>query len=232
MVTRLQSVRQTLEDLFGDAQDFEFTVEDAKLWVLQTRTAKRTPIAALQIACDLVNQGIIDPATAIERLNGYNLDDIKVVELQGKPGIEPIGRATPASTGVASGRIALDVDTAVHRSRAGEPVILVRGSASTDDIAALEVCKGLLNASGARTSHAAVVARQLGVVCLVSCSGLDIDVTNRKLRIGDQPAQRIPDCHAGRPSGLIYPAELRLVERRPTQLIEQVRAWQSGQRPR
>jgi pyruvate,orthophosphate dikinase len=222
----LLAVRRTLEATFGDAQDFEFTVEDGKLWLLQTRAAKRTPWAALRIACDLVDEGVIDSAAAVERLRPYDTDRITRVRLSPDLDVEPIGRATPASAGVASGRIALQVDSARRRAERGDPIVLVRDHASTEDIAALAVCRGLLAARGARTSHAAVVARQLGVVCLVNCPDLSIDLGAGRLRIGDclfRDGDSITIDGAG---GRIYAGVVPLVEDRPTELIERVRAWQ------
>jgi pyruvate,orthophosphate dikinase len=224
---QLESVRGTLEELFADAQDFEFTVEDGKLWLLQTRTAKRTALAALQIACDQVHEGIIDPAIALQRLDGYDLDQIKLSQLERHPGIEPAGSATPASTGVAAGVVALDVDSALRLAAQTQPVILVRDHASTADIAALAVCRGLLTATGSRTSHAAVVARQLGVVCLVNCPDLSIGSAGRDLRIGDHHLQEEDPITLDGSTGLIYRGLLRVTEHRPTDLLDRVRAWQS-----
>ena len=157
---QLQQIRKRLEALFHDAQDFEFTVEDGALWMLQTRSAKRTPLAALRIACDLVDEGLIDANTAVQRLDGYDLDSISTARLDTNH--EPIGRGIAAGNGVASGRVALSVASARQLATRGDPVILLRGTATTDDIAALAVCAGLITTHGARTSHAAVVARQFG----------------------------------------------------------------------
>ncbi len=224
----LQTVRRTLEANFGDAQDFEFTVEDGKLWLLQTRAAKRTPWAALQIACDLVDEGLIDESTALERLHDYDLDDIIRVRLVPDLGIEPIGRATPASAGIAGGRVALHVESAIRRAEQGEPVILVRQQASTNDIAALAVCRGLVTSAGARTSHAAVVARQLGVVCLVNCSDLHIDLETRMLRIGGYELHEDDTITIDGADGRIYPGLLEVIQERPQDLIDRVRVWQLG----
>lgn len=223
---QLQLVRRTLEELFGDAQDFEFTVEDGKLWLLQTRTAKRSALAALQIACDLVAEGVIDHATALERLRGYDLDHVARVGLSPHLGTDPLGHATPASAGVASGRIALDAEAALGRARRREPVVLVRQHASTDDVAALSVSKGLLTASGTRTSHAAVVARQLGLVCLVGCDDLSIDLAGRTLRIGGRRLDEDDTITLDATTGSVYPGALELVEERPDDLLELVHAWQ------
>ncbi|HEX9034814.1 MAG TPA: PEP/pyruvate-binding domain-containing protein [Streptosporangiaceae bacterium] len=225
----LQAARRTLEAIFRDAQDFEFTVEEGKLWLLQARAAKRTPWAALQIASDLVDEGVIDQATALERLRSYDLDDISRTGFGdgARPG--PIGHGTPASHGAASGRIALDVPTALREAERHDPVILVRAETSTEDIAALAVCQGLVTGRGARTSHAAVIARQLGIACLVNCGSLSIDLSARRLRIGDVPLAEGDQVTVDGTAGAIYPGALELTEERPTELISRVRGWQHQQ---
>lgn len=228
---QLETASRSLEAIFGDVQDFEFTVEDGKLWLLQARSAKRTPLAALQIACDLVDEGLIDPPSALERLTPYDVDRITRTRLSSGPGTGPIGRATPASTGVASGNIELDVEATLARVAQGKPVILVREHASTDDIKALAACTGLLTATGARTSHAAVVARQLGIVCLIGCPTLAIDQQAHRLRIGDHQLEEGETITLDASTGNIYRGALKPIEERPTDLIERVHSWQSSSVP-
>ena len=222
----LDAVTRKLESIFTDAQDFEFTVEDSKLWLLQTRTATRTPWAALQIACDLVAEGVIDEGTAVRRLAAYDLDAIAARRLPSGGAIDAVGAGVPASAGTVAGRVALTVADAQSMASRGEPVILVRGDASTDDIAALEVCAGLLTAAGARTSHAAVVARELGVACLVGCPALVIDEAADRLAIGDWQGSGGDFITIDGGGGAIYPGALELVEDRPAELVERVRGWQ------
>ena len=221
----LQLLRRTLESLFGDAQDFEFTVEDGKLWVLQSRTAKRTPWAALQIACDLVDEGVLDEATAFDRIASLDLDRVARLRLDTTSAEVPIGRGTAASAGVAAGVIALDAVTARERAERGEPVILVRDDASTDDIAAFSVCAGLLTARGARTSHAAVVARQLGMACVVNCADLTIDVHTRRATLGSCQLHEGEAITLDAAEGAVYQGILDLVEERPNELVKRVRTW-------
>ena len=222
----LQDVSRTLEAIFTDAQDFEFTVEDGKLWLLQTRTAKRTPWAALQIACDLVTEGLVDTTTGCSRLSDYDLDQISRVRLAPGLDVKPIGSGTPASAGVAAGHVALTVEAARQLAARGEAAILVRPEASTDDISALAVCRGLLTAAGARTSHAAVVARELGVACLVGCPTLAVDPAAGTLTIGDWHGHTDDSITIDGASGQIYAGVLELVEERPADLIARVRGWQ------
>lgn len=222
---QLQVTRRMLEELFRDAQDFEFTLEEGKLWLLQTRAAKRTPLAALQIACDLVDERLIDPETARQRLEVYDLDQIRLWQLEGEPDVEPAGSATPASAGLAAGLAALDVETALRLADQGRPVILVREHASTDDVAGMAACRGVLTATGSRTSHAAVVARQLGVVCLVNCAELSIDRSDRRFRIGTADFQEQDAITLDGATGLIYPGVLRMTAERPTGLLSRARTW-------
>jgi len=175
-----------IERAFADMQDFEFTVQDGRLFMLQARAGKRSPRAAVRIALDMLDQGLITPALAIERTAGLDrqaLGRSRVVARPGEP-LVPLGHAASASIVVASGEIALDQARAQARHAAGVPVILVRRDAETSDIGALECAQGLLTQRGARTSHAAVVARQLGKVCLVGCTAMQLDETGRTLQIG------------------------------------------------
>ncbi len=175
-----------LERAFGDMQDFEFTVQEGRLFMLQTRTGKRTPQAAARIALDLLDEGLINADIARVRTAGLNRETLarpRVVAEGGTP-LAPLAHAPAASSGVAIGEIALDEARAIARHDAGVPVVLVRHTAETSDIAAMELAEGLLTRLGARTSHAAVVARQLGKVCLVGCQALQIDEAARTIRLG------------------------------------------------
>ncbi len=186
---KLEESAQLLEREFADMQDFEFTVKDGILHMLQTRSGKRTPLAAARIALDLMDEGIIDAATALTRIAGLQDEDIGTVRLalKGKPQSQasPLARAMPSSPGVVSGEIVLDGQRAAARVSDGATIILVRQDAETSDIAALESAVGLLTQRGARTSYAAVVARQLRKVCLVGCENLRIDLMARTVRLGE-----------------------------------------------
>jgi len=179
LAARLPEVAQELADgasrlerEFRDVQDIEFTVEDDRLFFLQTRSAKRTPRAALRILVDLVHEGLLDPATALARAKEIDLDRVGITRFADNA--PAIARATSASPGVATGRIAFDSARAKELAADKEPVILVRRDTSTEDVAGFAVASGILTASGGRTAHAAVVARQLGKVCLVGCRELKI----------------------------------------------------------
>lgn len=184
----LQDAARQLEHHFGDMQDFEFTVQDGRLYMLQTRSGKRTPQAAARIALDLLDEGVISAEMARSRTSKLAPQDLmirRVVSADGQA-LSPIAHAATACTGVAIGEIALDEARARARLASGINVILVRRDAETSDMAALSVASGLLTQRGARTSHAAVVARQLGKVCLVGCGAMLLDETARTLTLGER----------------------------------------------
>jgi pyruvate,orthophosphate dikinase len=175
-----------LEHEFGDMQDFEFTVQDAQLYLLQTRNGKCSAQALARIALDLLDAGVISADEARQRTAALKLDDLVTTRTLARDGLPltPLAHAASASSGVAVGEIAFDEAAAQARHAAGTPVILVRRDAQTADIAALELAAGLVTQRGARTSHAAVVARQLGKVCLVGCTEMQVDETARILQFG------------------------------------------------
>jgi pyruvate,orthophosphate dikinase len=177
----------TLETGFGDMQDFEFTVQDSGLFLLQTRNGKCSIQALARIALDLFDAGLISAEAALERtaaLRPEQLTTTRPVSADGIP-LKALAYAASASSGVAVGEVVFDEAAAQARQAAGAAVILVRRDAETDDIAALELAAGLLTQRGARISHAAVVARQLGKVCLVGCAQMQLDEVGRTLQIGE-----------------------------------------------
>ena len=180
----LAQVFELLEAHYKDMQDIEFTVERGKLWMLQTRSGKRTAKAALKMAVDMVGEGLIDEPTAILRVDPMALDQLLHPTLDPKAPRDLIGRGLPASPGAASGMIVLDADTAERRAALGEAVILVRIETSPEDIHGMHAAKGILTARGGMTSHAAVVARGMGRPCVSGASGLSIDMKSRTLRFG------------------------------------------------
>jgi pyruvate, orthophosphate dikinase len=170
--SELQRVGSILEREFKDMQDVEFTVQEGKLFVLQCRNGKRTSWAALKIAVDLVSEGVIDQETALARLKGVSLDSIERTVVVRNPDLHPIARGTPAGHGVAVGLVAVRPERVKAMSESGTPVILVREGISTGDVSAMALCAGVLTAKGGRTSHAALLARQMDKVCVVGCRDL------------------------------------------------------------
>lgn len=216
--SELQATALQLEQELKDMQDFEFTVQDGALYMLQTRSGKRTPLAEARIALDLLDEGLIDAEQAMARTHSLRDADLATLRLVGldtdQPGSVPVtalAQATPACNGVVSGEIALDAEHAQARSAAGASVILVRQDAQTSDIAALEAAAGLLTQRGARTSHAAVVARQMNKVCLVACSALLIDEAHRRVRIDEHEFAEGDLITLDGNEGLVYAGQVATV---------------------
>lgn len=178
----------SLERHFGDMQDIEFTIEDGRPYLLQTRTAKRTAHAAVRVAVDMVREGVLRREDALLRVDARSLEQLlqarlpNQIELSAR-GVEPLTVGLPASPGAATGRIVFDPDDAVRWVAEGQEVILVRQETSAEDIHGMKVAKGVVTAAGGMTSHAAVVARGLGKCCVVGCGGLQINFRERTLRL-------------------------------------------------
>jgi pyruvate,orthophosphate dikinase len=184
--TELAQVFELLEAHYRDMQDIEFTVERGHLWILQTRSGKRTAKAALKMAVDMVSEGLIDEKTAILRVDPMALDQLLHPTLDPAAQRDVLGHGLPASPGAASGAIVLDADTAERKAAIGEAVVLVRVETSPEDIHGMHAAKGILTARGGMTSHAAVVARGMGRPCVSGASGLSINLQARTLRIGNR----------------------------------------------
>src|ERR671930_1529156 len=176
----LETMRR-LEEHYRDMQDIEFTVEEGRLYLLQTRSAKRTAAAALKAAVSMVEEGLIGREDAVARIDPGQLDQLLHPMIDPKANVEVAARGLNASPGAASGAIVLDADTAEERGRAGEDVILVRWETTPDDIHGLIQARGILTAHGGMTSHAAVVARGMGKPCVAGCEGLTIDLDARTI---------------------------------------------------
>ena len=182
----LAAVFDLLEKHYADMQDIEFTVEQGKLWMLQTRSGKRTAKAALKMAVDMVGEGLIDEATAIRRIDPMALDQLLHPTLDPKAARDVLTRGLPASPGAASGAVVFDADTAQAKAERGDAVILVRVETSPEDIHGMHAARGILTARGGMTSHAAVVARGMGRPCVSGASALSIDMASRTARIGNR----------------------------------------------
>lgn len=165
----------------GDAQDIEFTIEEGALWLLQTRSAKRSARAMLRIAVDLCQEGIIDAQTALSRIESRRLGEVLRPTVQSAAERTLLSRGLPASPGAASGRVVFDTAAVETHARAGVPTLLVRSDTSPEDIAGIKLAAGLLTARGGMTSHAAVVARGLGRCAVVGATGLTIDAARQTL---------------------------------------------------
>lgn len=190
---QLMDIRKKLEEHYRDMQDVEFTIQEGKLYMLQTRTGKRTAAAALQIAVDMVDQGYIDKKTAVTRVEPQMLDQLlhKQLDKKAKKNAELLTKGLPASPGAALGKVVFDADTAVKEAKS-ENVILVRTETSPEDIQGMAVAQGILTARGGMTSHAAVVARGMGKCCVAGAEDIKVfedkqyfEVNGSKVNKGD-----------------------------------------------
>jgi pyruvate,orthophosphate dikinase len=223
----LEGIRHQLESLFGDAQDFEFTVQNGKLYLLQTRAAKRTPWAAIQIAVDLVNDTIISQDEALARLKEIDFSSVVRTRLD-QDGKKPLAQAIVASIGVATGPLALDAAAAERFKAQGHAAILVRRETTTTDLTGMAKAIGILTALGGRTSHAAVVARQLGRVCLVGCMDLKIDLARRTCTIGGSPLNEGDWITLDGNEGGIYAGRLEVLTERPAKALAVIEGWKTS----
>ncbi len=175
----------TLEDHYRDMQDMEFTIEDKKLYMLQTRNGKRTAKAALKIACDLVDEGMIDKKQAVAMIDPRNLDTLLHPQFDAKAlkAATPAGKGLGASPGAACGKIVFTADDAVAWHEKGEKVVLVRLETSPEDITGMKASQGILTVRGGMTSHAAVVARGMGTCCVSGCGEIKMDEENKKFEL-------------------------------------------------
>ncbi|HEY9433518.1 MAG TPA: pyruvate, phosphate dikinase [Blastocatellia bacterium] len=172
---QFQQVATRLENHYKDVQDLEFTIERGKLYMLQTRVAKRTGAAAVRIAVEMAGEGVIDRATAVQRVEPGQLDQLLHPMIDPKASVNVIATGLPASPGAASGKVVFDPDHAEEEAKKGEKVILVRIETSPEDFHGMVAAQAILTARGGMTSHAAVVARGMGKCCVAGCSDLNID---------------------------------------------------------
>ena len=190
---QFEQVCQTLENHYRDMQDMEFTVEHGKLYMLQTRNGKRTPAAALKIACDLVDEGMIDEKRAVAMIDPRTLDTLLHPQFDGEvlKKTPVIGSALAASPGAACGKIVFTAEDAKAWAERGEKVVLVRLETSPEDIEGMQVSEGILTVRGGMTSHAAVVARGMGTCCVSGCGDIVVDYENKKFSLAGK------DYHEG-----------------------------------
>ncbi|KAA3629401.1 MAG: pyruvate, phosphate dikinase [Proteobacteria bacterium] len=181
----LDAIRHKLEHHYRDMQDMEFTIQGGKLWMLQTRNGKRTARAALKIAIDLSNEGLLTREEAVQRIDPEQLNHLLHPTLDPKALRTVIGKGLPASPGAATGKIVFNAEDAEHWHEQGEKVILVRIETSPEDIGGMHVAQGILTTRGGMTSHAAVVARGMGTPCVAGAGSLKVDYETQTLRAGD-----------------------------------------------
>ena len=185
---QLLEIREKLETHYKEMQDIEFTVEDGTLYMLQTRTGKRTGSSAVRIAVEMAKEGLIDETTAIKRVSPDSLNHLLLPQLDPKAKKKPVARGIAASPGAASGKVILSAEAAVehHHAHPGDPILLVRKETSPEDVAGMHLATGILTATGGKASHAAVVARGWGKPCVVGCAAIQIDEKRGQVAIGGQ----------------------------------------------
>ncbi|MEK6778885.1 MAG: pyruvate, phosphate dikinase, partial [Candidatus Deferrimicrobiota bacterium] len=181
---QLMRITAKLERHYKDVQDFEFTVESNTLYMLQTRNGKRTAAAAVKIAVDMVKEKLLTREEALMRLEPQQIDQLLHPVIDPKAKLEVIAKGLPASPGAATGAVVFHAERAVEWATAGKAVILVRKETSPDDIHGMDVARGILTAKGGMTSHAAVVARQMGKTCVAGCETIEVDEATNRFMVG------------------------------------------------
>ncbi|MDR0412945.1 MAG: pyruvate, phosphate dikinase [Dysgonamonadaceae bacterium] len=210
----LIKTQQKLEDYFKDMQDLEFTIQDNKLWLLQTRNGKRTGAAMVKIAVDMLKQGIIDEKTALLRQEPEKLDELlhPVFNKSALAASKPITKGLPASPGAATGRIVFHADEAEEWVARGEKVVLCRIETSPEDLRGMAVAEGIMTARGGMTSHAAVVARGMGKCCVSAANGVQIDYKTKKMVIDNRTLNEGDWISLNGSTGLVYAGKIETQE--------------------
>ncbi|MBE5878864.1 MAG: pyruvate, phosphate dikinase [Lachnospiraceae bacterium] len=217
----------TLEDHYRDMQDMEFTIEDKKLYMLQTRNGKRTAQAALQIACDLVDEGMITEEKAVSMIDPRNLDTLLHPQFDAAAlkAAEPVGKALGASPGAACGKIVFTAEDAKEWNARGEKVVLVRLETSPEDIEGMKAAQGILTVRGGMTSHAAVVARGMGTCCVSGCGDIAMDEANKKFTLAGKEYHEGDFISIDGSTGKIYDGIIPTVDATITGTFGRIMAW-------
>jgi pyruvate,orthophosphate dikinase len=215
----LEHIRQTLEQHFKDMQDFEFTIQDGKVFMLQTRNGKRTGLAAVRIACEMVKEKLIDWSTAVIRVPADQLEQVlaPVFDRAALKGAAVIATGLPAGPGAACGRIYFNAERAVQAANSGEKVLLVRVETSPEDLRGMIAAEGILTARGGVSSHAALVARQMGKVCVCGASQLQVDYQAKTLTVDAQSFNEGDYLSIDGTSGNVYAGQLKTA---PSEVIQ------------
>ena len=221
------TICKTLEDHYKDMQDMEFTIEEGKLFMLQTRNGKRTPAAALKIACDLVEEGKIDKKKAVSMIEPRSLDallhpqfDAKILKEKTK-----IATGLAASPGAACGKIVFTAQDAIKKAKEGEKIILVRLETSPEDIEGMDLAQGILTVRGGMTSHAAVVARGMGKCCVCGCGEIKINEKENTMEIAGKTYKEGDYISIDGSTGNVYGEEIKTVKASITGYFEKIMTW-------
>ena len=210
----LDGIRVLLEDHFKDMQDIEFTIQDGKLWMLQCRIGKRTGVAALNMAMDMVDEKMIDEKTAVMRVSPAQLDEIlhPILDPASEKKAKVIARGLPASPGGAVGKVVFTSEDAMELNKNGEKAILVREETSPEDVEGMRAASGILTARGGMTSHAALVARGWGKCCIVGCESMVIDLENKVLKFKGAEYHEGDVISPNGSKGLVYGTAIEMMD--------------------
>jgi pyruvate, orthophosphate dikinase len=221
----LLEIMQKLEQRYRDMQDVEFTVERDHLYMLQTRSAKRTGVAALKVAYDMAEEGLISREEAVTRIEPEQLNQVLHPYIDPEADLEVLATGLPASPGAATGTIVLTADEAEEKGGAGEPVILVRKETNPDDVHGMVRSRGILTALGGMTSHAAVVARGFGKPAVTSCKAIEIDLEAREVSVDGKTFKAGDTITIEGSSGRVVEGEVPLIDAELSHDFEQILAW-------
>ena len=215
--SELKEIRGRLEKHYNDMQDIEFTIQEGKLWMLQTRVGKRNGSAAIKMAVDMKKEGMIDKSTALLRVNPEQLDELlhPMLDSESEKNAPLLGKGLPAGPGGASGRAVFTADDAEQWHKNGEKVILIREETSPEDVHGMHAAEAILTAKGGMTSHAALVARGWGKCCIVGCSELQIDVSKKEVVIGENTISEGDWITMNGTEGKIYSGAVELIDADP-----------------
>ena len=217
LYSQLIEIRTNLEAHYSDMQDIEFTIQDGRLWMLQTRVGKRNGAAAIKMAVDMFNEGLIDKKTALLRVKPEQLDELlhPVMDTKSEQNATILATGLPAGPGSATGRVVFTADDAEAWHGRGEQVILLREETSPEDVHGMHVAKAILTAKGGMTSHAALVARGWGKCCIVGCSDLHINLEQKEVHIGETVLKEGDWISMNGTTGKIYGGQLNLIPANP-----------------
>jgi pyruvate,orthophosphate dikinase len=217
----LEKVRKTLEAHFKDVQDFEFTIQDGKLFMLQTRNGKRTGLAAVRFAIEMEKEKLIDWKTAIRRVPADQLDQVlaPVFDRKAVKAAQCIAKGLPAGPGAASGKMYMNADRAVAAAEKGERVLLVRNETSPEDLRGMIAAEGILTAKGGVSSHAALVARQMGKVCVCGAAALQIDYAAKTMSVNGSTYKEGDYLSISGTAGEVYPGEIKTAASEVVQVL-------------
>ncbi|HLH68557.1 MAG TPA: pyruvate, phosphate dikinase, partial [Candidatus Dormibacteraeota bacterium] len=225
---QFQEYAEKLERHYRDVQDLEFTVERGRLYMLQTRSAKRTGEAAVNIAVDMVEEGLITKEEAVARVEPRQLEQLIHPRVDPEARVEPIGRGVPASPGAATGQAVFDADTAEAWGKQGRDVILVRVETNPNDVHGMIEARGILTSTGGTASHAALVARGMGRPCIVGASEINVDLKARRLSANGVVVREGEEITIDGTTGSVYLGRVPMIEPKPTGKLQTLLAWADG----